>query len=75
MADLSPPARVVAAMPGTIHELAEATGYGIEATYKAILNARREGVRVNAVEDGISRSVSRTVDPEWRSTTVFSVLP
>lgn len=60
-------------MPGTIRELAEATGYGVEATYKAIQNARREGVRVNAVEDGVSRSVSRTVDAEWTSTTVFAI--
>lgn len=73
MADQSPPARVVAAMPGTVGELSKATGYPAGEVLKQIGNARREGKRVNAVEDGISRGVGRHLDREnpHESTTIF----
>lgn len=72
---MSPPARVAAAMPGTIHELMARTGYPQEAVRRAILNLRREGKRVNAVEDGISRNVNSKRPPEESvpSTTIFTL--
>src|SRR5258706_10296380 len=67
----SPPAKVRAAMPGTLAELSARTEYPVETVLKMIGALRREGVRVNATEDGISRNVSRHVDPEWSATTVY----
>lgn len=61
------------AMPGTLSELAAHTGYPIEQVLGLIIRLRVEGVRVNAAEDGVSRSVGRYVEAGHTATTVYSV--
>lgn len=74
MADFERPQdRVRAALPGTLGELALATGYPVGQVLANITRLRKEGVRVNAIEDGVSRSVGRFVDPEVVASTVYSV--
>lgn len=47
----SPPAKVQAAMPGTLRDLSQRTGYPIPMVAKFVIELRRQGVRVNAVRD------------------------
>lgn len=69
-----PPQRVLGAMPGTLGELSERTKYPAGKVLELIVKLRRDGVRVNAIEDG-ARSVGRTIDREdpHISTTIFAV--
>ena len=67
---LSPAAKVAAAMPGTIAELSERTGYPVPEVYRQIGNLRREGKRVNATMG------ERILDDEGRPSfepTIFSI--
>jgi len=61
------------AMPGTLAELAERTGYPVEQVLGLLTRLRVEGKRVNAQEDGVSRSVGRYVEAGHTATTVYSV--
>ncbi len=72
----SPPEKVRAAMPGTLVDLAERTGYPIETVLRQITNLRRSGVRVNAQKDGFSRNGGKFLlqgEDRHPPTTVFSV--
>lgn len=46
---MTPPEKVVAAMPGNLHELSERTEYPRAQVLRLITLARMEGLRVNAV--------------------------
>lgn len=63
------------AMPGTLGDLVERTGYPADKVLSMIGRMRTEGVRVNAQEDGITRNVNRYVDSDnpVTSTTVYTV--
>ncbi len=60
---------------GTVGEVAERTGFPPGTVLELIGRLRSEGVRVNAVEDGVSRNVARHLDPEALhvSTTRFEI--
>lgn len=65
-ADMSPPARVRAALPGTLAELTARTGYPPEQVLKFITRLRVDGLAVRAVMgqrslEGIEPTVYTTV--------------
>lgn len=70
-----PPRKVVAALPGTLAEIADRTQYPVAQVIRLILHARGMGVPIVAVEDGISRAVTRYVDRDNPvvSTTVYTL--
>jgi hypothetical protein len=67
--------QVAAALPGTVGEVAERTGFDAGMVLRLITRLRSERVNVVAVEDGVSRSVGRTIDREapHTATTVYRV--
>ena len=46
---MTPPEKVVAAMPGTLQELSARTEYPVAVVLKSIHRVRADGIRVNAV--------------------------
>lgn len=59
-------------LPGTLAEIIERTGYPADQVLSLLNRLRREGVRVNAIEDG-SRSVGRYVEEGYVAQTVYTV--
>jgi len=71
MAVLTPPAKVQAAMPGTLKDISDRTGYPAGEVLKQIGNLRREGVRVNAAAEpgalGVRWPIEAGVASTWYS--------
>lgn len=55
---------VIAALPGTLPELAAKTGFSVEIVHKLILRARQEGRRLHAVRDVAVVNVPARAKPE-----------
>ena len=54
---MSPTDKLLAAMPGTLADLAGATGYPVGSVLRLIGELRRSGHGIVAVEDGVTRNV------------------
>jgi len=69
---MNPAEKVLGAIPGTLHELAERTGYPLDEVLRQLQSLRVRGREIISVEDGVTRYPGRhRLDPEWRATTVY----
>lgn len=56
---MTPPEKVLAAMPGTLADISRRTEYPIPVVHKLLVQLRSDGVRVNAVSDVTQSGITK----------------